>query len=116
ARQLPLVPPGMEIVATAGAGGRGAALEFESFRQIYRELPSVDSVLAAPESARIPDKVAAQYAICSALAAVSNENNFDRVMVYANRLFRSPSRRICRDARHRCSTPRRADLRYASVD
>lgn len=87
ARQLPLVPPGMEIVVTAGAVGEGAALEFESFRQIYRELPSVDSVLAAPESARIPDKVAAQYAICAALAAVSNENNFDRVMVYANRLF-----------------------------
>ncbi|KAF7962405.1 hypothetical protein AWV80_22195 [Cupriavidus sp. UYMU48A] len=47
ARQLPVVPPGMEIIATAGAVGEGAALEFESFRQIYRELPSVDSVLAA---------------------------------------------------------------------
>lgn len=87
ARQMPVVPKGMEIIASAGAVGEGAALEFQSFRQIYRELPSVDSVLAAPESARIPDNVASQYAISSALAAVSNENNFDRVMVYANRLF-----------------------------
>lgn len=89
ARQMRIVPAGLELVASAGAVGMGAAQELESFRQIYQHLPSVDAVIAAPDTAVIPENVAAQYAITSALAHVANVNNFDRVMVYADRLMQA---------------------------
>ncbi|MEM5432328.1 AAA ATPase (plasmid) [Cupriavidus taiwanensis] len=81
-----VVPAELEHVTFAGAVGQGAATEFVAFKRLFRQMPSPDGVLAAPSTAPIPTDVAVQYGIVTALARLANANNFDRVMVYANRL------------------------------
>jgi hypothetical protein len=86
ARLLPVLPPELQLAGITGAGGAGAAGELIGFMRVWRDMPSVAEILAAPHSARIPETLAAQNAIATALGHAANENNFDRVMVYADRL------------------------------
>jgi len=81
-----VVPAELEHVSFAGAVGEGAATEFVAFKRLFRQMPSPDGVLAAPATAPIPTDIAVQYGIVTAVARLANANNFDRVMVYANRL------------------------------
>ncbi|SDD58690.1 hypothetical protein SAMN05216345_111156 [Cupriavidus sp. YR651] len=82
-----VVPPNLQHIAFAGAVGEAAATEFVSFKRLFSQMPSPDAVLAAPATAPIPTEVAVQYGIVTAVARLANANNFDRVMVYANRLY-----------------------------
>lgn len=70
----------------AGAVGEGPATEFVSFLKIARDLPSIDEILLAPDTAPIPTKPAELYAITSGLALKSNAANFDRVTTYLLRM------------------------------
>lgn len=81
------VPAELEYISYAGSVGEGAAIELMSFLGIYRELPSPDAILAAPDVAPVPEKPSALYAIASALAMYATEDNFERVLVYAERLI-----------------------------
>lgn len=87
AKTMPFLPEPLKHISFAGSVGEGAATEFISFLQIFRELPSPAAVLLAPDTARIPESLAALYAISAALAAHATEANFDRVMIYVERLI-----------------------------
>lgn len=69
-----------------GAVGPAAAAEFMGFLQVWRELPTVDSILAAPETARVPTEPAAMYAICEALAQKAGPLTIEALTAYAGRL------------------------------
>ncbi|MCY0852468.1 ATP-binding protein [Cupriavidus sp. D39] len=113
ARQLPVVPKGLELEAIAGAVGEAAAAEFIAFRQIYQHLPSIDGILTAPDVAPIPTNLSALCAISTALGQAAHPNNFDRVMVYAHRMmaegYGEYAVMLCSDAVRRnseiCATP-----------
>jgi hypothetical protein len=70
--------------------GEGAAGEFEAFVRVFRRLPRIDELLAAPLTAPVPDErePALLYAICSALARKATRENFGAVIAYAERLPR----------------------------
>jgi MoxR-like ATPase len=87
AKTMGLVPKHLELKTWAGTVGDGAATEFMSFLGIYRELPQPDAILLSPDSAAIPEKPAALYAVSTALAALATEGNFDRVLTYVDRLI-----------------------------
>jgi hypothetical protein len=87
AKSMAIVPKSLEHISYAGSVGEGAATEFVSFLQIFRELPSPDAILLNPDTALIPENVAALYATSAALAVYASEANFDRVMVYAERMI-----------------------------
>lgn len=87
ARAMGFVPASLELAAYAGAVGDAAAAELMSFLGIYRELPSIDAILASPLTAPIPQGLSALFAICTALGAQANVANFGQVLVYANRLI-----------------------------
>src|SRR5262245_3848286 len=80
--------PDIERILVAGAVGEGAAVEYLSFAQMYRNLPSIDDILARPNQAPVPTDVATRYAAASALAARAEAANFDRVLTYLKRLPR----------------------------
>jgi MoxR-like ATPase len=86
-RMMGVIPAELELPAFQGGVGEGAAAEFLAFLQIARELPSPDVVLATPDTAPIPEKPSALYAIAAALAAYVKPANFDRGIVYAKRLI-----------------------------
>lgn len=87
AKTMPVVPKSLELVSYAGSVGEGAATELMAFLGIYRELPSADAILASPDTAQIPEKPAALYAVATALATYASEANFERVATYTERMI-----------------------------
>lgn len=69
-----------------GAVGDGAAAEFMGFLQVWRELPSVDAVLAAPAEAVVPSEPAARYAVSEALASRASWDTLPAVFAYLERM------------------------------
>lgn len=81
------LPADLEYPAYAGAIGEPAAAEFVGFLRVFRDLPSIDSVLLSPQTAPIPGNLSALYAISTALAHKANPQNIGRILDYAQRLL-----------------------------
>ena len=80
-------PLGIEHEIYRGTVGEGASAEFAGFLRVFRDMPSIDGILAAPATAEVPHgKPAVLYAITSALARRATDSNFDRVTTYLERL------------------------------
>ncbi len=80
------VPKEIEFETYAGAAGEGFASEFVAFLKIYRGLPDLDLVIKSPTVVEIPGDLATLYALCAGLAAKVDEQNFDQIVKFANRL------------------------------
>ncbi len=78
--------PKVEHEMFAGAVGLGAATEFSSFLEMFRQLPSIDAILLNPLQVPVPEKACAQYAVASALARCASDTNFDRICQYLDRM------------------------------
>jgi hypothetical protein len=108
AKTMPVVPKALELVAYSGAVGEGAAAELMAFLGIYRQLPSPDAILLAPDTAAIPDNASALIAVATALGAYATEANFDRVVTYTLRMIEAKHREfaalLVRDAIRRTPT------------
>jgi hypothetical protein len=78
--------PAILAEAMAGAVGAGPAVEFDAFRRLYAEHPSVDAILVDPDAARIPTSPSIFYAVVTALAMRGNVQTFGRIARYAQRL------------------------------
>lgn len=76
----------VEIAAIAGAVGEGAAGEFVAFLREARTLPDLDSIIASPETAPIPDQPSTLYAVVSGLAIRATLENFAAIAKYASRM------------------------------
>lgn len=98
AAQLGVIEPSMEHAVFSGDVGEGASAEFLAFLKIYRELPSIESIIMEPKKAKISEKPAVLYAICGALSQKTTADNFDRVMEYIDRLPTEFSVLYVRDA------------------
>ena len=80
------LPSRIELAALIGTIGEATAAQVTAFLRTYRELPSLDGILADPEGATIPTEPSALYAVVIGLAYKSNPNNFARIATYADRL------------------------------
>lgn len=69
-----------------GAAGAGFGTEFVAFERIFRQLPSIDGILANPERSQTPREPAALYAVVTALATRVNRETAGRVIRYLDRL------------------------------
>ncbi|QPC87120.1 AAA domain-containing protein [Mesorhizobium sp. NBSH29] len=74
--------------AIAGIVGEGAGAELEGFINVYKNLPSLDLVLANPNSAPVPSEPSARFAISVGLGRKVNAKTFDAGMAYISRLPR----------------------------
>jgi hypothetical protein len=83
---LGVIPPELELATFSGDVGKGPAAEFIGFLKIYRTLPSIDSILLNPAKAEIPKEPATRFALCGALSNRASGDNFDRIMLYAERM------------------------------
>jgi hypothetical protein len=81
-------PPRIRLQLVSGLVGEGNAAELEGFIRIYKELPSLDLVLANPNSAPVPQETSACYAIASGLARKVDARTFANGMAYMGRLKR----------------------------
>ena len=72
----------------AGAIGKPIADEFLAFLGIFSNAPNLDAILINPTGAPIPpaSEPATLYAVAHGLALRSNAANFDKILVYFDRL------------------------------
>lgn len=80
------LPLDLRLEAYEGAIGKGAAIEFASFCEIWDKLPDVHQVILAPDTAPVPDSPAALYGICGALAAQVTQQTIGAMLRYTQRL------------------------------
>lgn len=83
---LGTVPSEAEYECFKGAVGEGAAAEFVGFIKIFRKLPNPDNIIMNPTTADVPSDPATLYALSGAIAERATENNFERVVTYAERM------------------------------
>ncbi len=69
-----------------GTIGMTAATEFVGFLRIWRDLPTVESILATPTAIDVPNEPATLYALCEALGGKASTHNIEPVVQYALRL------------------------------
>lgn len=70
----------------SGTVGEGAATEFIGFTRIFREMPDFDSIRAKPDSTKVPENVAARYAVGTMLARSTEQKDMAAVMKYIARM------------------------------
>lgn len=75
-----------EFEVIKGIVGEGAASEYVAFLQVYRDLPSTDSIMLNPDKVEVPKSPAALYALSTALGARAKKDTFDRMMQYVSRM------------------------------
>jgi hypothetical protein len=80
------IPDEFEIEVVEGIIGKGVANVFAGFRKIYRQLPNPTAVLMAPDTATVPNKSDARWAISVALAHHVNENTLANALKYMQRI------------------------------
>ncbi len=80
------LPKDVQLPAIQGAVGEGAAVEFVAFLRIWQQMASPDAVLAAPDTAPIPDEPSAMYALATALAMRVQAASMGRLLRYLERL------------------------------
>ncbi len=78
--------PELELSVYKGTIGEGAAISFQQFMKIFRELPDPQTIIDNPEHALIPQNRDAQIALCGSLYRIANDVNFDAITTYAQRL------------------------------
>lgn len=79
-------PLDMQLEAYTGAVGKGAAIEFLGFCEIWQQLPDVHQVLLNPDTAPVPTTPAGLYGICGALAAQVTQQTIGAMLRYTQRL------------------------------
>ena len=70
----------------AGALSEGIAREFIGFCKIYKDLPTIEKIIAAPESIKVPDEPSILFALTGSISHNANKDNFDQLMKYVARL------------------------------
>lgn len=69
----------------SGMVGGGPAAEYIGFRQVWHNMPNIDSILIDPISAIVPEDAATQYAVMTALAARAAYDNAAQCFMYVDR-------------------------------
>ena len=74
-------------VRLAGTVGKGAAVEFTTYSEIYQNLPTIDQILENPASGwRVPNEPSERFAITTMLAHNITPNNIENIVVAIERL------------------------------
>ena len=69
-----------------GLVGEGPAAELRNFVQMFATLPPLDSIIANPTTAAVPQNMGALYALASGLARKATHGNFAAIADYVNRM------------------------------
>jgi hypothetical protein len=77
--------PSIEREMIAGAIGEPATIEFEAYLKTVRDLPRIESILADPTKAAIPESPALKYALATSLGQYTREHK-KSAMRYVKRM------------------------------
>lgn len=86
-------PPHLFSDACKGAAGEVFARQYIAFLELFKSLPTVDSILMNPKSAKIPPTLDSQYAFTVALARRMTDTTISPICEYLERL--TPELSVC---------------------
>lgn len=86
AAKMAELPSPLRLQAMTAVVGEGAAAELEGFIRVYHNLPSLDLVLSNPNGVKVPEDVAARFAISTGLARKVDAKSFEAGMTYVRRI------------------------------
>ncbi len=75
-----------EYEVTKGIVDEGAAAEYTAFKRVYKDLPTIDSIMLNPDKVAVPEQIDTLYALSTALGAAAKRDTFDRMMQYVTRM------------------------------
>ena len=88
----------IEFDVYQGLVGEPAALTLMSFLKTFRQLPSLDRILANPKKEEVSDDPAVNHMVATGLAYRADHGNFDNVVSYALRMPAEFSTLLMHDA------------------
>lgn len=74
-----------DLPLLAGTVGSGAAQEFITFTKVFDSLPSINDIMMDPMGTRIPQEMAARYAMASYLSSVFEDAYAENIIKYLER-------------------------------
>jgi hypothetical protein len=80
------LPRDEELELIKGTVGEGAAGEFIAYLRVWRDLPTIESILLNPDKAPVPTEPSQLYALATTLEDKANRGNFDKLMKYVARM------------------------------
>jgi hypothetical protein len=80
------LPVEAELPFFAGALGFGAAAEFTSFLEVFRDLPDIESIMLDPDTSVVPQEPSVLYALCGAMSRKITSDNAAPAFRYMRRL------------------------------
>ena len=75
-----------DLPLLAGTLGPGVAQEFITYVQVYSQLPTIEDIVAKPETATVPSEISMKYAMATFLADHMNQTNVKELVTYLLRL------------------------------
>lgn len=75
-----------DLAIIQGTIGEGGGMEFKSYCKIYKNLPTVEDMIAAPEMIEIPDEPSHQYAYATLIGSTMNVDNCAPLMQVMSQL------------------------------
>lgn len=66
--------------------GEGTAMEFVSFLQVYKTLPSWEDIITKPEQVKVPTEMSIAFALASLIGARVDANTLPAVLTFAHRM------------------------------
>jgi len=74
-------------IRLAGTIGEGAAVELATYSEIYKNLPTIEQILANPKSGwKVPTEPSELYAVTTMLAHNSTPDSIEKLVIAINRL------------------------------
>lgn len=70
----------------AGTVSEGVAREFLQFTKIYKDLITIDQIVKAPSTIKVPEEPSVLYALTGSLAAQCDDSNIKPLMAFIDRL------------------------------
>ena len=90
--------------------GDAYAGELDAFIDLYRNMGSLEDIIANPKNAKVPTDPSLRFAVCTGLGKLATRKNFSAVVEYAQRLPRESEMMTIHDA-----TLRDASLKNTAI-
>ena len=76
----------VDLALLAGTVGEGAAVEFQMYTEVYKQLPTMSQIITDPRRTKLPYDPAAMTAIAGMIGAATDDKNIGQTIVYLDRM------------------------------
>jgi hypothetical protein len=92
-QQAKQLPESLRKHIFRGIAGPIFAEEYTAFLEMCKQLPSLDTIVASPDTSLVPDNPSTLYAITGGLSRMMNDQNIGAICTYLERI--APEFSVC---------------------